>query len=209
MDVNVYIDRFNLYYRKLDGSPYKWLNIRRLSELLVPKAYVKRVRYFTARIQLEPGNTNAAQIVRQHAYIRAVDTLRSQGVSVHFGLFKTQIKQRKRASPPHNLVSVIESEEKGSDVNLASHLLLDAFNRDFDMALVVSNDSDLRTPVQMVRKTVGLHVRVAIPGTHADILQSVIPADDYTRVSDAKLAASQFPPTLTDQHGTITRPTGW
>lgn len=205
----MYIDGFNLYYRKLEDSPYRWLNIRKLSELLVPKAYVKRVRYFTARVQPEPDNANAEAIVRQHTYIRALDTLKAEGVTIHFGLFRTQIKQRKRASPPHNLVSVIENAEKGSDVNLASHLLLDAFNRDFDMAPVVSNDSDLRTPVQMVRGTLGRHVRVAIPGTHAEMPQSVIPADDYTRVSDPKLAASQFPATLTDRYGTITKPESW
>jgi uncharacterized LabA/DUF88 family protein len=207
--VNVCIDGFNLYYRKLDDSAFKWLNIRKLSELLVPSAYVKRVRYFTARVQPEPGNVNSAQIARQHTYIRALDTLRPQGVTLHFGLFKTQIKQRRRASPPHNLVSIIHHEEKGSDVNLASHLLLDAFNGDFDEALVISNDSDLRTPVQIVRGTLHRRVRVAIPGTHAEIPNSVIPADTYTRVSDAKLAASQFPTSLKDAHGTITKPAEW
>lgn len=148
-------------------------------------------------------------MVRQQVYIRALDTLRSQDVTIHFGLFKTQIKQRRRASPPHNVVSIIENEEKGSDVNLASHLLLDAFRDDFDGALIVSNDSDLRTPVQMVRGTLKKRVRVAIPGTHADIPQGSIPADAYTRVSDQKLAASQFPPQIRDQFGTITKPTTW
>jgi hypothetical protein len=170
---------------------------------------IKRVRYFTARVQPGPRKP-------QLRFNRAPACLHPRtghvevpGVTIHFGLFKTQIKQRKKASPPHNLVSIIHNEEKGSDVNLASHLLLDAFRQDFDEALVTFNDSDLRTPVQIVRKELKLKVRVAIPGTQAEIPHSVIPADAYTRVSDAKLAASQLPPTVTDQYGTITKPATW
>ncbi len=41
-------------------------------------------------------------------------------------------------------------EEKGSDVNLAAHLLNDAWNNSFDVAAVISNDTDLETPIRMV-----------------------------------------------------------
>ena len=40
-------------------------------------------------------------------------------------------------------VEVIRTEEKGSDVNLAVHLLNDSWIDKFDCAVVVSNDSDL------------------------------------------------------------------
>jgi hypothetical protein len=35
--VNVYIDGLNLYHRKLEGTKYKWLNLKKLAELLVTK----------------------------------------------------------------------------------------------------------------------------------------------------------------------------
>jgi uncharacterized LabA/DUF88 family protein len=209
MNVNVYIDGLNLYHRKLEGTPYKWLNLRILAELLLPKDEVKRVRYFTARVMSYPGEPDTGQMLRQQVYIRALDTLRSQDVTLHFGLFKVTQKERHRVVSPHRRVLIYQPEEKGSDVNLASHLLLDASRRDFEMALVVSNDSDLRTPVQIVRQDLGLPVRVAIPGTHADIPTSVIPADTYTRVSDEKLAKAQFPNVMRDPHGTITKPANW
>ncbi len=47
---------------------------------------------------------------------------------------------------------VIKTEEKGSDVNLATYLLLDAFNRDCEMAIVISNDSDLVEPIRIVQQ---------------------------------------------------------
>lgn len=50
------------------------------------------------------------------------------------------------------MVSHARREEKGSDVNVASHLLMDTLNGDIDAAIVVSNDSDLRLPLQAARR---------------------------------------------------------
>lgn len=97
--VNVYIDGLNLYHRKLEGTPYKWLNLRTLAELLVPKDDVQRVRYFTAKVMSYPGEPNTGQMVRQQVYIRALDTLKDQGVTLHFGLFKVTQKERPRVVP--------------------------------------------------------------------------------------------------------------
>ena len=63
------------------------------------------------------------------------------------------------AEPPADgpkTVEVIKTEEKGSDVNLASLLLLDGFNRDCDIVVIISNDSDLREPVRIARRELGL-----------------------------------------------------
>lgn len=209
MKVNVYVDGLNLYHRKLEGTKFKWLNLWTLAELLVPKDEVHRVRYFTAKVMTYPGKSNHLQMVRQQTYLRAVDTLRPKGLTVHFGLFKVTQKERHRVVAPHRPVLVFDPEEKGSDVNLASHLLLDAFHGDFEKALIVSYDSDLDTPAQIVRREFGLHVQVAIPGTHADMPESMIRADSITRVSDEKLSSAQFPPKLTDRFGTITKPAEW
>lgn len=58
---------------------------------------------------------------------------------------------------PELLVSIATFEEKGSDVNVASKLLLDVLQHDVDAAMVFSNDSDLGFPVNQAR----LHVPVA------------------------------------------------
>jgi hypothetical protein len=46
--VNVYVDGFNLYYGCLKGTPYRWLNLHRPAELLLPSDEIHRIRYFTA-----------------------------------------------------------------------------------------------------------------------------------------------------------------
>ncbi len=52
------------------------------------------------------------------------------------------------------IVSYLRTEEKRSDVNLASHLLLDVLQHSVDAVLVVSNDSDLCMPLRECRKRV-------------------------------------------------------
>lgn len=50
------------------------------------------------------------------------------------------------------MASFAYREEKGSDVNVASHLLLDVLTGAADAAIVISNDSDLRFPIQEARQ---------------------------------------------------------
>ena len=56
-------------------------------------------------------------------------------------------------------MEVIKTEEKGSDVNLAVHLLNDAWLDAYECAVVVSNDSDLAEAMHLARergKVIGL-----------------------------------------------------
>src|SRR5205085_10980252 len=58
-------------------------------------------------------------------------------------------------SDPIPRVQVWKTEEKGSDVNLASHLLVDGRARVYEQAAVASNDSDLAWPINYVPDTLG------------------------------------------------------
>ena len=54
--------------------------------------------------------------------------------------------------PKHgNLIEVFRTEEKGSDVNLAVHLVNDVHQNTFDCAVVISNDSDLAKAMRIVK----------------------------------------------------------
>lgn len=55
------------------------------------------------------------------------------------------------------LLSISTFEEKGSDVNVASRLLVDVLTRRVDAVMVISNDSDLAEPLRIARQ----HVPVA------------------------------------------------
>jgi uncharacterized LabA/DUF88 family protein len=122
---------------------------------------VNRIRYFTARVRPRPGHPDQQQ--RQQAYIRALETI--PNLSVHCGHFLAHTVRMPLANPPASgpkTVEVVKTEEKGSDVNLATHLLYDGFKNDYEVAVVVSNDSDLLEPVRVAR-SLGLTVGVLNP----------------------------------------------
>src|SRR5579872_1482649 len=146
MRTNVYVDGFNLYYCALRGTPHKWLNLAALCALAFPKFSINRIRYFTALVSARPHDPNNP--IRQQTYLRALRTI--SGLSIHYGTFQTHINRmplaRQVPGGAHSAL-VVKTVEKGSDVKLATHLLNDAFENDYDQAVVISNDSDLAEPI--------------------------------------------------------------
>jgi len=205
---NVYIDGFNLYYGALRDTPYRWLDLYTLFTTLLPAYDINRVRYFTAVVKPRPGNPHQAQ--RQLAYLRALEASTPR-LTVHRGQFLESQIEARVVTPPPTRQRVYKSEEKGSDVNLASFLLLDAFKTEYDVAAVVSNDTDLITPIEMVKHEFGRRIFVFNPHDRASwpMRNAASAPTDYRRIRAGVLAASQLPPTLTDAVGTITKPPGW
>jgi hypothetical protein len=105
-------------------------------------------------------------------------------------------------------VRVLVTEEKGSDVNLATHLLLDAAANDAEVAIVVSDDFDLKTPLAAARNQLGRTVGVVSP-RQRKWLSNAVPAHFYRPLKEEWLMASQFPETLTVEGRDITRPSRW
>ena len=204
---NVYVDGLNLYYRALRGTPYRWLDIGMLARLLLPQHHIGRIRYFTALVTSRPGNPTQAQ--RQQVYLRALQTI--PGTTLHYGHLLSKTKRRPLANQPASgprTVEVLDTEEKGSDVNLASYLLMDSFENDYEMAVVVSNDSDLQLPISMTRTRLGKQVGVFDPSRRRSFeLHGA--ASWYRPLRQGPLGASQFPDTLSDTQGSITKPAGW
>lgn len=208
----IYVDGFNLYYGALKDRPNRWLDLAALSRhLLKPNHEIVGIRYFTAKVQPRPGNPQQAQ--RQQAYLRALATI--PDLSIHFGHFLTRKVNRRLARSPKRGSSnrlVWNTEEKGSDVNLASYLLIDGFRARYDIAVVISNDSDLKTPVEFVRGDLAAPVGVLNP--HKNRSWALSPrqlpkGSFYKPIRPAALAASQLPQTLKDADGTIHKPKGW
>lgn len=208
----VYVDGFNFYYaafRRGGFAAYKWLDIVRFCDVALPHSRVDLVRFFTAR--LHPTHGRVAQVARQDAYLAALDTL--DRLTIHYGEFVERARRRRLVNAPEGGDAEVEvwiAEEKGSDVNLASYLLLDAFRSDFDVAVVVSNDTDLLEPVRMVRedlsKTVGV-LRVD-GGQRRCVFSERV---DFIRtVRRGHFAAAQLPNQLSDSRGrAISRPSDW
>ena len=98
-------------------------------------------------------------------------------------------------------------EEKGSDVNLAAHLLNDAWKNRFEAAVVISNDTDLVVPIRMITEERKRPVYVVCPGRWQIAPQLRRAATHVRHIRPALLKAAQFPDTLP---GTaISKPEGW
>ena len=201
------MDGLNLYYRALRGTECRWLDIGKLARLLLPKHQVGRIRYFTALVSNRPDDPTQAQ--RQQAYLRALQTV--QDLTIHYGHLLDKRKRRPLARQPQTgprTVEVLDTEEKGSDVNLASYLLLDGFENEYDVAVVISNDSDLVLPIEMVRRRLARQVGVFDPSRRRSFeLHGA--ASWYRPLRRGPLSASLFPDTLSDAQGQITKPEGW
>ncbi|MGW4058880.1 NYN domain-containing protein [Amycolatopsis sp. NPDC004747] len=100
-------------------------------------------------------------------------------------------------------------EEKGSDVNVASHLLVDVLSGAIDAAVVISNDSDLALPVCLARDRVPVGVVCPSPHQVAGALRGT--ASDgagrhwWRKLTQADFVAHQLPNPV----GHLTRPPGW
>lgn len=206
MKTNVYVDGFNLYYGAVKDTPYKWLDLHKLCTLLLPKNTIHRIRYFTAPVRNTAKDPTKTQ--RQQTFIRALETL--PNLTVHYGQFLSSTVRMPLAHPrPGRRNALVNKmEEKGSDVALASMMLADGFRKDYEVAVVLSNDSDLVLPIKIVRTELKLPVGILNPHkTFAFELAKV--ATFKKPIRAGVLAASQFPASLTDAKGTITKPPGW
>lgn len=166
-------------------SGWRWLDLRALATSLVRAqrgwsgASVERIVYCTARIN---ARTNPDGHVDQDVYLKALLSTKSVDL-IEYGNYVARVKYAPLATKGHKgvpilvkanwpiavqsplgtpdpdavfLVSYLHQEEKGTDVNLASHLLMDVVEQRIDGAVVISNDSDLGLPVRTVRQRVPL-----------------------------------------------------
>ena len=207
MKTYVYIDAFNLYFGCVKKTPYKWLDLSKLCAILLPQHRIERIKYFTARVKSLPNNPNAPQ--RQQLYLRALMTLPNLEIIYgHFLSHKVRMPLANPVAGQPKTIEVIRTNEKGSDVNLATHLLHDAYQIRYESAVVISGDSDLLTAVQVVKNELRKPVGVLNPQKRPSrMLQKH--ATFYKHIRPGVLAASQFPATLRDEHGSFSKPAGW
>jgi hypothetical protein len=103
---------------------------------------------------------------------------------------------------------VIKTEEKGSDVNLATQLLVDAYHDDYEVAVIVSNDSDLLMPIQVVTSEFGKPVGLLNPQKNPS--RALLPHVAFIKqIRAGVLAKSQFPTMLHDKRGCFSKPASW
>jgi hypothetical protein len=152
--------------------------------------YVSRVKYAPLAIKA-PSRSGRPQLVNPQWPIMVQD---SQGNQIPDATF---------------MVSYAHREEKGSDVNVASHLLVDVLTSQIDAAVVISNDSDLKFPVTFARSRVPVgtvnpsqnYLAGALKGQAAD----GVGRHWWMQLKAADFQACQLP----DPAGGHARPPGW
>ena len=208
MRTSIYVDGFNLYFGALKRTPYKWLDLKAVCErMLSPKNKVSTIKYFTANVSSTPSNPTRS--IHQQAYIRAL-LATCPSLEVIRGQFRTHQVMKRLVTPingqRHALVE--ETTEKGSDVNLAVHLINDAWRDEFDCAVVISGDSGLAESIRLVReyhpkKPVG----VIAPGKGSMSKELVMTASFIKMMRTSVLSLCQLPVAIP---GTpITKPSDW
>jgi len=213
---HVYIDGFNLYYgcfkhpRPAHWVKYKWLDLERMCDLLLPKNQVVAIKYYTADVvNLPPDNR---QSIRQQAYLAALSTLpRVQIVKGHF--LGPMVKHMQRCdedgNPLGEVVPVLRMEEKGSDVNLAVDLLYDCVRNLYDCAVIISNDSDLVRGIRIVRQEYRKPIGIVNPHRGRPSRELSGLADFRRKLGETLLSSSQLPLEVQAGTGVMRRPVEW
>lgn len=202
--VIAYIDGFNLYFglKSKNWKRYYWLNLQLLVEnLLKSDQTLIAVKYFTARISA--SNQNPAKQKRQANYLDAVEAL--DKTKIIFGHYLPKLRQCNKCGAKWTT-----HEEKMTDVNIAVELIQDALDNDFDVALLMSADSDLSAPISFVRHRFPEKriIMACPPDRQSKKLESLVNAT--FRIGRKKFQDSQFPDTVRLPNGyVIHKPAEW
>lgn len=197
--VAVLVDGFNLYHgvHEQSGRKHLWLDLWALSEsLLKDDQTLVAIHYFTARVR-----DDVEGAARQNVYLNA---LKSVGVRVVEGRFQEKELTCRKCGK-----SWRSYEEKESDVNLCLTLLESATAKSFDVALIVSGDSDMVPAVKAVRRHDRNLRLVAVfpPKRFSDELKRAVDASMH--LGAAKIRQAQFPDEVVDGERIHVRPPYW
>ena len=214
--VGIYIDGNNLFYGALkldERRKYRWLNPEKLVRAVCDnyfaknRAHIEFIKFYTARVSNRSGNLDAPR--NQQLYFNALKTIKNLEIilgnfQVHEKILPTSPLELKENGKP-KVPKVLHTEEKGSDVNLGVHLVYDACTDKIDVAIVITNDTDLAEPIRLVADVIGKKVINLCP--HKSVafsLKKIKNVRHYT-IETSHLAKSQFP----DNVKGITRPDHW
>lgn len=197
----MYVDGFNLYHAldDLDRPHLKWVDLWHLSTVLVGKSQ-KLVRV----VWCSAPPKNPQRLVRHRLYRRALEGKGVKYVEGHF------VKDEVRCP----LCGQTHSKplEKQGDINVAVELIADAYEDVFDIAYLISGDSDQAGTARLFKEKFlkaakpKRFITVAPPGrSHSFHIHAL--SDGKRAIYDQTVEACLFNKTTMDADGnSITRP---
>jgi len=197
----LFVDGFNVYHSLKSNPKYHkflWLDFRTLAELFTKKNdTISGLYYFSACATWRPKSMKRHRIL--------IDALKSRGVKAILGKFKEKDKYCSLCKRCFK-----SREEKQTDVNIAVHLVKEAFLDKYDTAFLMTNDTDLIPAIKVVKdhfpqKKIGVLFPI---GRWSAELKGV--CDFWRKIERKHLSKSQFPDKLTLPSGIILkRPSTW
>jgi len=199
--VIAYVDGYNLYYglRSKGWKRFYWLNIQKLAQqLLNPEQTLVQTKYFTTIVK-QPDDKRR----RQSIFLDALKTL--PDFDVYYGQFLSETIVCRVCGHTYTTY-----HEKMTDVNIAVELMTDASQNRFDVALLISADSDLVGPVEAVQRLFPTKRVVAVfpPGRSSFALKQTAKA--VLHIGHVELAKSLFADAVVKPDGIVLhRPPAW
>lgn len=225
MRTTVYIDGYNLYYGALRGTPYKWLDVVRLSEAIChnqnPETHIQEVKFFTAPIKARISTRKEQALRSQRLYLNALQQRHPDRLTVVEGFFQLTRGMFPKYQEPldkTDKVAVWRLEEKQTDVNIALHLYDDVVQGNVDQVVLISNDSDLVPAFQFAKRAApDLIVGTILPRLHQESGSqrpnnvSLSRLSDWSRqyLRNEELEAAQLPDKVPTRKKPIFKPDYW
>lgn len=199
--VIAYVDGFNLYFglREKGWKRYYWLNIALLCQnLLIANQELINTKYFTANV-----GTPSDKVRRQSTYLEALGTL--PNFRIIRGKYLSNVFTCKNCGHKR-----LDSKEKMTDVNIAVEMISDAYKNNYDIALLISADSDLVPVLKFIRE-IAPQKRIVVgfpPARRSFDLQKA--ASAYFNIYESTLAKSVLPDAVVRADGfKIIKPYEW
>ena len=215
-----YVDGYNLYYGRLQGTPYKWLDlqtlIRKLLHIQNPSFELVQVKYFTSPVLGSLATQGANSVAAQNSYLRALE---ASGVEIIKGRHQLESGRSPRfvvgnKANRMDTVEVWHLDEKETDVRMALTMYRDACRGHMEQAVLISSDTDMVPTLELLKADFNLPTGLILPRRPdskrppAGSLQAL---SQWTRqyVLDEELSASQFNPRIPTRKKPADKPDYW
>lgn len=224
----VYIDGYNLYYSRLKGTPYKWLDIAALfrDQILRPQdpgAQLIAIKYFTSPVKANYARHGEASTHAQTQYHRALESREPGLVQIikGFHIFEPTslpVHQEGLAPSKADVARVWVIEEKQTDVNIALQAYRDAARGEADQLVICSNDSDMEPALSMIREDFPvIKIGLVMPLQENSGTEGRVPNKRLTSLAhwvrryirDEELAKSQLPQHVQTKKKPASKPCHW
>ena len=203
--VAVYYDGFNMYHAlsRLSANHLKWVNLRRLSELLIkPRSeQLVRVCYFSAFAEHFRRTKQEPSLHRHYQYVAALE---AKGVEFFPGNFS---RRTFRFQQKKHYQSIWQRrEEKQTDVAIGVQVTRDAYRDLFDTCLIVSCDTDMLPVFRLLRDEFPQKRAITVAPPRREHHQSLIEtAADSAVIKQSQIEKALFGARVVHQGAVVAR----